>query len=143
MKERILEFLRLENKTSSQFAEEIGVQPSSISHILSGRNKPSLDFVIKMLEAYSDLSTDWLIFGRGSMYGGENINTGVEGISDKAVSGDLFNDIEITRDTGYKKDEESPDMDIGKQQEVRPGAAAMLSKVILLYTDGTFSEYRK
>ncbi|NLA48821.1 MAG: helix-turn-helix transcriptional regulator, partial [Bacteroidales bacterium] len=42
MKERILEFLKSENKTSAQFAEEIGVQPSGISHILSGRNKPSL-----------------------------------------------------------------------------------------------------
>jgi transcriptional regulator with XRE-family HTH domain len=68
MKERILEFLRRENKTSAQFAEEINVQPSGISHILSGRNNPSLDFVLKMLEKYSYLSTDWLLFGKGSMY---------------------------------------------------------------------------
>ena len=68
MKERILEFLKRENKTSAQFAEEIHVQPSGISHILSGRNKPSLDFVIKMLEKYTFLSTEWLMFGRGSMY---------------------------------------------------------------------------
>ena len=68
MKERIFEFLRMENKTSAQFAEEIGVQPSGISHILSGRNNPSLDFIIKMLEKYSFLSTDWLLFGKGSMY---------------------------------------------------------------------------
>jgi len=50
MKERILEFLKNENKTSAQFAEEIGVQPSGISHIISGRNNPSLDFVIKILK---------------------------------------------------------------------------------------------
>lgn len=68
MKERILEFLKKENKTSAQFADEINVQPSGISHILSGRNNPSLDFVIKMLERYSFLSTDWLLFGKGSMY---------------------------------------------------------------------------
>ena len=68
MKERILEFLRNENKTSSQLAEDIGVQPSGISHIISGRNNPSLDFVIKMLEKYSYLSAEWLLFGRGSMY---------------------------------------------------------------------------
>ena len=55
MKERIIEFLKAENKSSAQFAEEIGVQPSGISHILSGRNKPSLDFVIKMLEKYKFL----------------------------------------------------------------------------------------
>lgn len=68
MRDRILEFLRKENKTSAQFAEEIGVQPSGISHILSGRNKPSLDFVVKMLEKYNYISSDWLIFGKGNMY---------------------------------------------------------------------------
>ena len=68
MKERVLEFLKAENKSSAQFAVEIGVQPSGISHILSGRNNPSLDFVLKMLEKYKFLSTDWLLFGKGSMY---------------------------------------------------------------------------
>ena len=68
MKERLLEFLKNENKSSAQLAEEIGVQASGISHILSGRNNPSLDFVLKMLEKYQFISTDWLLFGRGSMY---------------------------------------------------------------------------
>ena len=68
MKERIIEFLKAENKSSAQFAEEIGVQPSGISHILSGRNNPSLDFILKMLERYKYLSTDWLLFGKGSIY---------------------------------------------------------------------------
>src|SRR5674536_114175 len=68
MKERLLEFLRKENKSSAQLAEEIGVQASGISHILSGRNNASLDFVLKMLEKYQFLSTDWLLFGKGSMY---------------------------------------------------------------------------
>ena len=68
MKERLLEFLRNENKSSAQLADEIGVQASGISHILSGRNNPSLDFVVKMLEKYQFLSTEWLLFGKGSMY---------------------------------------------------------------------------
>ena len=75
MKERLLEFLRVENKSSAQFAEEIGVQPSGISHILSGRNNPSLDFILKMLEKYQFLSTDWLLFGKGSMYKDSKIQT--------------------------------------------------------------------
>jgi transcriptional regulator with XRE-family HTH domain len=68
MKERLLEFLKRENKSSAQLAEEIGVQASGISHILSGRNNPSLDFILKMLEKYEFLSTDWLLFGKGTMY---------------------------------------------------------------------------
>lgn len=67
LRDRILGFLKKENKTSAQFAEEIGVQPSGISHILSGRNNPSLDFIIKMLEKYPYLSSEWLLFGRGPM----------------------------------------------------------------------------
>jgi transcriptional regulator with XRE-family HTH domain len=68
MKERVLEFLKAENKSSAQLAEEIGVQPSGISHILSGRNNPSLDFILKMLEKYQFISSDWLLFGKGNMY---------------------------------------------------------------------------
>ena len=68
MKERLFEFLKRENKSSAQLAEEIGVQASGISHILSGRNNPSLDFILKMLEKYEFLSTDWLLFGKGTMY---------------------------------------------------------------------------
>ncbi len=68
MKERLITFLQTENKSYAQFAEEIGVQASGISHILSGRNRPSLDFVLKMLTRYPSLSTDWLLFGRGPVY---------------------------------------------------------------------------
>lgn len=68
IKERILEFLKSENKSSAHFAQEIGVQPSAISHIISGRNKPSLDFVMKMINKYPFLSSEWLLFGKGSMY---------------------------------------------------------------------------
>jgi transcriptional regulator with XRE-family HTH domain len=75
MKERLLEFLRAENKSSAQLAEEIGVQPSGISHIISGRNNPSLDFVLKMLEKYAYLSTDWLLFGKGTMYKDSRMQT--------------------------------------------------------------------
>ncbi|MFO7755820.1 MAG: helix-turn-helix transcriptional regulator [Bacteroidales bacterium] len=68
MKDRIQQFLRSENKSSSKFAEEIGVQPSGVSHVLSGRNKPSLDFILKMLNTYPSVNTDWLLFGKGEMY---------------------------------------------------------------------------
>ena len=92
MKERILEFLKKENKTSAQFADDIGVQPSAISHIISGRNNPSLDFILKMLEKYSFLSTEWLLFGKGSMY-------------KEPKMADLFSSIDIVESTAPKKDE--------------------------------------
>ena len=58
---RLLEILETNNLSASQFAEKIGVQRSSVSHILSGRNKPSLDFIIKTSSVFSDVSLNWLI----------------------------------------------------------------------------------
>lgn len=70
---RILQILKEENLTASQFADIIDVQRSSMSHILSGRNNPSLDFVHKILKAFPNVNTDWLMFGTGVMY--KNLNT--------------------------------------------------------------------
>jgi transcriptional regulator with XRE-family HTH domain len=67
MKERILLLIKAKNFTAAQFADEIGVQKSGVSHILSGRNNPSLDFVQKILTRFPELSSEWLIFGRGPM----------------------------------------------------------------------------
>jgi len=63
MIERLLEIMRSKNLTSSQLADAIGVQRSGISHLLSGRNKPSLEFILKILTYYPDVNPDWLLFG--------------------------------------------------------------------------------
>lgn len=53
-------------ESASSFAEKIGVQRSSISHILSGRNKPSLDFVLKVLSSFPEVELYWLMNGKGT-----------------------------------------------------------------------------
>lgn len=68
MVNRINLILRAKNITSKQFADEIGVQPSGMSHILSGRNNPSLDFVMKVVRRYPEIDINWLMFGKGEMY---------------------------------------------------------------------------
>lgn len=52
-------------ESASSFAEKIGVQRSSISHILSGRNKPSLEFVMKVLSSFPEIELYWLLNGKG------------------------------------------------------------------------------
>lgn len=74
---RILKLLKEENLTASQFADLIDVQRSSMSHILSGRNNPSLDFVHKTLKAFPKVNTDWLMSGVGEMYK-NNISTSIK-----------------------------------------------------------------
>ena len=71
---RILLVLKTQNLTSSQFADEIGVQRSSISHILSGRNNPSLEFVTKILKRFPDINSEWILFGKGVCTGKVNLH---------------------------------------------------------------------
>lgn len=67
MIERLKLVMSVKNLTSAQLAEKIGVQRSGISHILSGRNKPSLDFILKILETYPELNDSWILRGDGQM----------------------------------------------------------------------------
>lgn len=62
-------------ESASSFAEKIGVQRSSISHILSGRNKPSLDFILKILSAYPEVDLYWLFNGKGTFPSEEKTKT--------------------------------------------------------------------
>lgn len=78
MNERIQLILKTKNISASKFADEIGVQRSSISHILSGRNNPSLDFIQKILKRFPDISPDWILTGKGSMYMEADLFTTIE-----------------------------------------------------------------
>ncbi len=67
LNERISKIIEYSGFTSSEFADEIEVQRSSISHITSGRNKPSLDFLVKVKDRFPEFQWDWLIKGDGEM----------------------------------------------------------------------------
>jgi len=139
MKERILEFLRKENKTSAQFAEEIGVQPSGISHILSGRNRPSLDFVIKMIEKYSFISTDWLLFGKGSMYNEPSLTT----LFDDSGSDKSGKSIEIVTEFSEKEEKivRNSSETIDSSSKLPGKEISQVTKIVWFYEDRSFEEY--
>lgn len=68
MREKLQQLMNAEQLTASKLAEYLGIQPSSISHILGGRNKPSLDFVQKILQRYPRINPDWLLLDSDEMY---------------------------------------------------------------------------
>jgi transcriptional regulator with XRE-family HTH domain len=68
MNERLQQFLSAENLTSAKLADILGVQRSGLSHILSGRNYPSYEFIRTILSKFPNLSADWLLLGKGKMY---------------------------------------------------------------------------
>ena len=65
--DRFTKILEYSGFTASEFADEIDVQRSSISHIISGRNKPSLEFIVKIKNRFPEISWDWIILGQGEM----------------------------------------------------------------------------
>lgn len=75
IQERILLLMKSLGLNPTQFADEIGVQRSSISHIISGRNNPSLDIVTKILNKFPDIDSNWLVIGKGSLVGKNEINS--------------------------------------------------------------------
>ena len=130
------------NLTASSLAKALGVEASAISHIRSGRNKPSYDFVVKILRAFPDVNPDWLLLD-----GEEFMRTGE---SSAAPSSPLFSEfgtaaevssfepvknIEISRSSA-----ESKNGDVSKNLFSKIGDKE-LKRVIVLYTDGSFESY--
>lgn len=76
--DRITKVIEFSELSPAEFAEEIGVQRSSISHIISGRNKPSLDFITKIKSKFPDIEWNWLITGTGEMLINKEENKTVE-----------------------------------------------------------------
>ena len=67
MEDRIRKFMEYKGISPSELADTIGVQRSNITHVLNGRNKPSFQFIEKMLQIYPDLNAKWLLLGTGVM----------------------------------------------------------------------------
>ena len=68
MREKLLNLMKSEQLTASKLAELLDIQPSGISHILSGRNKPSFDLVQKILRRFPRVNPDWLLLDKDEMY---------------------------------------------------------------------------
>ena len=112
---RLKDIIQHHQLSASQFAASIGVQRSSISHILSGRNKPSLDFILKVTNTYTDVDIYWLLNGKGSFPKSSSSPT-IAGNS-PALSSPNNNPESVN----HKK----------------------INRILICYDDGTFDEYHK
>ena len=141
MKERLLKFLKAENKSSAQLAEEIGVQASGISHILSGRNNPSLDFVLKMLEKYQFISTDWLLFGKGTMYKEIQMQT----LFDNNIEEDINMEMKsINNETSKSNNvliQEANDETGVDRSDTNMVKTSSVEKIVWFFDNNSFEEY--
>jgi len=153
MIERILLILKTKNISSSQLADEIGVQRSNISHILSGRNKPSLEFIKKILDRYKDINMEWLINGKGPMQkeiitANPDLFTILESNDAKKISSKPETPAEIEEIKPVENANSNFDEpDIQKVIESIPvqhdheNNTKKIERIVILYKDKSFSTY--
>ena len=146
MNARLQQFLAAENISQAQFAETIGVARASISHILSGRNKPSYDFLESMIRHYPSLNFEWLLTGRGKMYNNAKsaseapaepftlLSASPEGILFDEPDSPAASPAEPTgpRQTTFTRYTDNPSR--------KPTNQRVISKIIVFYSDGSFQE---
>nr|WP_320119683.1 helix-turn-helix transcriptional regulator [uncultured Marinifilum sp.] len=139
IKNRIVQLINSESLTSSKFADKIGVQRSSISHILSGRNKPSFDFIQKTINSFPHVNVDWIITGNGEMYKQQE-NSSLFDVTatpeQKEESSPTYYPPKLKKDNS--KSASTPDPVLEMNAFV-PGK--QIEKVVVFYTDKTFREY--
>ena len=138
MKDRIRKLLLDEGLTSGSFADEIGVQRSSLSHILNGRNNPSLDFVIKTKNRFQKLNLSWLLLGTGEMYLTDNQSN----IPDK---GSILSTPNIFSNPPVELKSEQ-ELDISETLDI-PDVAQdsdlpQVDQIVIFYSDQSFHTYR-
>ena len=109
--------------SASAFADKIGVQRSSISHILSGRNKPSLDFVLKVTDNFNTVDIYWLLYGKGSFPKNKTTPT-IQPQKKELASTSL------------------PSMLEKQLIEVENDLQKKIQRIVVFYADGTFEEYK-
>ncbi|MCK4663896.1 MAG: helix-turn-helix transcriptional regulator [Bacteroidales bacterium] len=143
MKSRIEILLKKEILTPSKFADKIGVQRSSISHILTGRNNPSLELIQKILNNFPDINAEWLIIGKGNMYKTEVQTNIFETIEKKK---DLFSEKQIQfdekNDNIINKIEKNDEVDgLKKQQYQEKQYNKRIERIVIFYNDKTCRDY--
>jgi transcriptional regulator with XRE-family HTH domain len=134
---------------ASAFADKIGVQRSSLSHLLSGRNKPSLDFILKILDVFPDVDLYWMINGKGSFPKNsepsrkqetrleEVIKLNVPApIPELTAPGNLFSEEKVNSD---KNKVSTKNEDI--QNAVNESLSVEVEKIVFFYKDGTFKVF--
>ncbi len=137
--ETVLDYYGL---NASAFADKIGVQRSSMSHLLSGRNKPSLDFVMKILEVFPDVDLYWILIGRGNFPKNsddeirENSKVLTPIPSNENSGGDLFSATEINEEEKreIKKSSLPKNVDFSLEDDD-------IDKIVFFYKNGTFKAY--
>lgn len=130
---------------ASSFAYKISVQRSSISHLLSGRNKPSLDFIMKISDEFPELNLYWLLNGKGHFLK-DNKEGNVLEKTETTPSPLLHkNTDDLKKDSTSRNELPSQNTSISKSEDLNSTQSKNnnIHRIVHYYDDGTFIEYKR
>ena len=149
MEQRLQLFLQMEQLSQSQFADIMGIQRSGVTHLLSGRNKPSFEFITRILQAYPSLNAEWLILGKGKPYKDSAVTPELQTVAMPEPTAD---EVSLFTPADQPEIENSTEMiDFGdnnqpieveeiKQIKHSPNTPKAIKAVLILYEDGTYEK---
>lgn len=154
MNTRLKQFLAAENISQSQFADTIKVVRASVSHVLSGRNNPSYEFMRAIMLSYPQLNMEWLMLGKGKMYKDAAPTPLPEPEQPLPASDLLFTDIDmddtqstvpesnisVTPPATESHAQSSSDMNTLKEVAQTIVKQRNVSRIIIMFDDGTYQE---
>ncbi|MDN3643979.1 helix-turn-helix transcriptional regulator [Lutimonas halocynthiae] len=121
---RIRTIMDLHQLSAAAFADKIQVPRSSISHLLSGRNKPSLDFVLKVVKEFEDVELYWLLNGKGTFPKDDKPSP-------------------IASEKITKQEENIVDLTMSAENLITAPSSKKIERIVIFFNDGTFKEYIK
>lgn len=145
IKDRLSHILRAKNLTATQFAELMQIQPSNVSHLLSGRNKPSLDFLIKLKEVFPEYNYEWIILGKKPITTNDSNIFNKESLFDKVEMTKYDENVEVT-DKNFVLKSQEVDTNDNPVDTIIPEitnniTTGGLKQIIYVYEDHTFEVY--
>ena len=135
--QRLKEIIEEKGLTAIEFSEQVGIQRSSLSHLFSGRNKPSIDLLMKIKRQFPDTDLEWLISGESRKNESNNAALSHESaLKTENIPVTNVNNAELITDNQIISpiDEENTSKKLKKRKSL---------KVIIFYDDGSFEEFNK
>jgi len=121
---RLQKILNFYSVTATSFSEKIAFNRSTISHLLSGRNKPSLEFVMKVLQAYPEVDLYWLLNGKGTFPTQSNKTS-----------------LSLAKKDTSKTNKSTSLADTTEKQMVNNPEESAIERIVIFFKDGTFKQY--
>ena len=135
-RERLIEIMKSQELNAKQLSLELGVSAGTISNILGGRNKPSLEFLQNVANHFPFISPTWLFLGFGEKY----IEGYVPESSEK--ENNLFSQAEYSSSNNKVEtpSESRISNDTAVSMAVPSTSTRTVQKIVIFYSDGTFEE---